>query len=184
MYSKLNEKTLDSERMFEGKIVNVRRDSVELVNGNTSFREVVEHAGGVVVIAVDECNRVYMVRQFRYPVGRVMLEVPAGKLEKGETPLFAAMRELREETGVTAEKLVYFGSTYPSPGFCDEELHIYLALGLTEGEASPDEDEFLTVEKIDIDKLAKMIVRGELQDGKTISAVFMAREYLRNGQHR
>lgn len=184
MYSNLYEKTLDSQQVFEGKIVNVRRDTVELINGKTSFREVVEHSGGVVVLAVDEYERAYMVRQYRYPAGRPMLEVPAGKLEKGEVPLNAAIRELREETGLTAEKIVYFGVTYPSPGFCDEQLHIYLALGLTQGEACPDEDEFLNVEVIELDKLVKMAVRGELQDGKSINAIFIAREYLRNNQRR
>ncbi len=184
MYENLFEKTLDTARVFEGKIINVRHDKVELINGNTSFREVVEHAGGVVILAVDEYNRAYMVRQFRYPIGRAMLEVPAGKLEKGESPLNGAIRELREETGLTADKIVYFGGTYPSPGFCDEQLHLYLALGLTQGEASPDEDEFLNVELVDLDKLVQMAVRGELQDGKSINAIFIAREYLRNGQHR
>ena len=182
MYENLFEKTLDSKQVYEGKIVNVRIDSVELVNGKTSFREVVEHAGGVVILAVDENNRAYMVRQFRYPIGRAMLEVPAGKLEKGEDPLEGAVRELREETGLTAEKLVYFCGTYPSPGFCDEQLHIYLALGLTQGEACPDEDEFLNLEIIDLDELAAMVMRGELQDGKSINAIFMAREYLKNNQ--
>ena len=182
MYENLFEKTLSSKRVFDGKIVNVRWDSVELVNGKTSYREVVEHAGGVVILAVDEKNRAYMVRQFRYPIGRAMLEVPAGKLEKGEDPLEGAIRELREETGLTAEKIIYFGGTYPSPGFCDEQLHIYLALGLTQGEACPDEDEFLNLEVIDLDELAAMIMRGELQDGKSINAIFMAREYLRNNQ--
>lgn len=182
MYENLFEKTLDSKQVFEGKIVNIRLDSVELVNGKTSFREVVEHAGGVVILAVDENNRAYMVRQFRYPIGRAMLEVPAGKLEKGEDPLEGAVRELREETGLTAEQIIYFGGTYPSPGFCDEQLHIYLALGLTQGEACPDEDEFLNLEVIDLDELAAMIMRGELQDGKSINAIFMAREYLRNNQ--
>lgn len=182
MYKNLFEKTLDSKQVFEGKIVNIRLDSVELVNGKTSFREVVEHAGGVVILAVDENNRAYMVRQFRYPIGRAMLEVPAGKLEKGEDPLEGAVRELREETGLTAEQIIYFGGTYPSPGFCDEQLHIYLALGLTQGEACPDEDEFLNLEVIDLDELAAMIMRGELQDGKSINAIFMAREYLRNNQ--
>ena len=123
-----------------------------------------------------------MVRQFRYPIGRAMLEVPAGKLEKGEDPLEGAIRELREETGLTAEKLVYFGGTYPSPGFCDEQLHIYLALGLTHGEACPDEDEFLNLEVIDLDELVQMVMSGKLLDGKSINAIFMAREYLRNHQ--
>ena len=182
MYENLFEKTLSSKQVFEGKIVNVRWDSVELINGKTSYREVVEHAGGVVILAVDEQNRAYMVRQFRYPIGRAMLEVPAGKLEKGEDPLDGAIRELREETGLTAEKIIYFNGTYPSPGFCDEQLHIYLALGLTQGEACPDEDEFLNLEIVELDELANMIMRGELQDGKSINAIFMAREYLRNNQ--
>ena len=182
MYENLFEKTLSSKQVFEGKIVNVRWDSVELINGKTSYREVVEHAGGVVILAVDEQNRAYMVRQFRYPIGRAMLEVPAGKLEKGEDPLDGAIRELREETGLTAEKIIYFNGTYPSPGFCDEQLHIYLALGLTQGESCPDEDEFLNLEIVELDELANMIMRGELQDGKNINAIFMAREYLRNNQ--
>ena len=183
MYENLFEKTLTSEQVYEGKIVNIRLDSVELVNGKTSFREVVEHAGGVVILAVDDNNRAYMVRQFRYPIGRAMLEVPAGKLEKGEDPLEGAIRELREETGLTAEKLVYFGGTYPSPGFCDEQLHIYLALGLTHGEACPDEDEFLNLEVVDLDELVQMVMSGKLLDGKSINAIFMAREYLRNNQN-
>ncbi|MBR6522660.1 MAG: NUDIX hydrolase [Oscillospiraceae bacterium] len=182
MYENLFEKTLTSEQVYEGKIVNIRMDSVELVNGKTSFREVVEHAGGVVILAVDDNNRAYMVRQFRYPIGRAMLEVPAGKLEKGEDPLEGAIRELREETGLTAEKLIYFGGTYPSPGFCDEQLHIYLALGLTHGEACPDEDEFLNLEVVDLDELVQMVMSGKLLDGKSINAIFMAREYLRNHQ--
>ena len=97
--------------------------------------------------------------------------------------LEGAIRELREETGLTAEKLVYFGGTYPSPGFCDEQLHIYLALGLTHGEACPDEDEFLNLEVIDLDELVQMVMSGKLLDGKSINAIFMAREYLRNNQN-
>ncbi len=178
-HSEFYEKPLDSARLLEGKIVNVRRDTVELVNGKTSFREVVEHPGGVVILAVDEQNRAYMVRQYRYPIGKELLEVPAGKLEKGEDPYEGAVRELKEETGLTAEKFIYFGGTYPSPGFCDEQLHIYLALGLSQGEACPDDDEFLRVEIIDLDELAELALNGGLADGKSINAIFMAREYIR-----
>lgn len=178
------EKQLDTERLLEGKVVNVRRDTVELINGKTSFREVVEHSGGVVILAVDEYKRAYMVRQFRYPVGRTMLEVPAGKLEKGETPLTGAIRELKEETGLTADKFVYFGAVYPSPGFCDEQLHMYLALELTQGEPCPDEDEFLAVEPVALDRLVQLAMLGEIQDSKSINAIFLAREYLDNGQRR
>lgn len=176
------EKPLDTTRLLEGRIVNVRRDTVELINGKTAFREVVEHPGGVVILAVDHQKRAYMVRQYRYPIGKELLEVPAGKLERGEAPLDGAIRELKEETGLTAGKLIYFGGTYPSPGFCDEQLYIYLALELSQGEACPDEDEFLRVEAIDLDELAEMALRGELPDGKTINAIFMAREYLRKNQ--
>ena len=179
MYENLFEKTLTSEQVYKGKIVNIRLDSVELVNGKTSFREVVEHAGGVVILAVDDNNRAYMVRQFRYPIGRAMLEVPAGKIEKGEDPLEGAIRELREETGLTAEKLVYFGGTYPSPGFCDEQLHIYLALGITHGEACPDEDEFLEVVRVPLAVLVDDVLQGKITDGKTQVAILKVWELLR-----
>ena len=176
--SEFYERQLASKRLLEGKIVNVREDTVELVNGKSSFREVVEHPGGVVILAVNERREAYMVRQYRYPMGEELLEAPAGKLERGEKPHDGAVRELKEETGLTAGKMIYFGATYPSPGFCDERLHMFLALDLTEGEACPDEDEFLRVSKLGLDELADMAMRGEIPDGKTINAIFFAREYF------
>ena len=119
-----------------------------------------------------------MVRQFRYPFGRMMLEAPAGKLEYGEDPKEAAVRELSEETGFAADELVYLGRCCTSPGFSTEVLHIYLALGLHPGDCHPDQDEFLNVEKIPLQELSRLVMDGEIDDGKTIVAVLKAEKYL------
>jgi len=132
------EKPVASEMKYEGIIVNVHLDKAELHNGALVNREVVEHPGGVTVLPVDEEGNCYMVRQFRYPFGRMMLEAPAGKLEYGEDHRVCAERELSEETGFSADRLVYMGASCSSPGFCSEVLHIYLALGLHAGESHPD----------------------------------------------
>ena len=174
------EKRLETETIYSGRIVTLRRDRVELPNGRTALREVVEHAGGVAVLPVDVEGRAWLVRQFRYPVGRELPEVPAGKLDPGEAPEAGARRELREETGLTAGRLIPLGHEYPSPGFSDEKLWLYLALDLRQGEASPDEDEFLAVEKLPLKELASRAMRGELEDGKTLALVLLAREYLMN----
>ena len=172
------EKKIDGETKYHGVIVDVRLDRAELINGNIVRREVVEHPGGVTIIPVDEDGTVWCVRQYRYPMGREMLETPAGKLEKGEQPLPAAVRELGEETGLEASRLVYLGSCCTSPGFSTEVLHIYLALGLKRGEAHPDEDEFLNVEKHSLATLTDMVMNGEIDDAKTIIAVLKARRFL------
>ncbi len=175
------EKTLSSETLYAGRVVTLQKDRVELINGGSSVREVVRHAGGVVVLPVDGEGRAWLVRQFRYPVGQELLEVPAGKLEPGEEPETGARRELKEETGLTAGRLIPLGFEYPSPGFCDEKLWLYLALDLTQGEAQPDEDEFLAVEKLPLDELAEAALAGRVPDGKSLALLFMAREYLRRG---
>ncbi len=164
--------------MYHGAIVTVRRDRAELINGKIVGREVVEHPGGVAIIPVAEDGTVWCVRQFRYPFGREMLEVPAGKLEKGENHRQCAIRELSEETGLTADELIYLGPCCTSPGFLTEVLHIYIALGLHTGEMHPDNDEFLSVEKHSLDELTDMVMSGEVDDGKTIIAVLKARKYL------
>lgn len=138
----------------------------------------VHHPGGVTIIPVEEDGTVWCVRQFRYPMQREMLEVPAGKLEYGEKPLPAAERELSEETGLTAGRMVYLGACCTSPGFSTEVLHIYLALELRRGEAHPDEDEFLNVEKHSLETLTDMVMAGEIDDAKTIIAVLKARRFL------
>ena len=172
------EKRIDGKTVYEGVIVDVHLDRAELVNGDIVRREVVEHPGGVTVIPVDSDGSVWCVRQFRYPFGRDMLEMPAGKLEKGEEPLPAAVRELGEETGLEAGRMIDLGAVCTSPGFSTEVLHIYLALDLRQGDAHPDEDEFLNVEKHSLDTLTKMVMAGEIDDAKTIIAVLKAGKYL------
>ena len=174
------EKRIDGEEKYKGIIVRVVLDRAELHTGKIVKREVVEHPGGVGVLPVDEEGNCYMVRQFRYPFQRTMLEMPAGKLEYGEEPLPAAMRELSEETGFTADEIVELGSCCSSPGFCTERLHLYLALGLHAGASHPDQDEYLNVEKIPLETLSQMVMKGEIDDAKTIVAVLKAEKILRS----
>ncbi len=157
--------------MYDGKILHIRRDTVELPNGREAIREVVDHNGGVCVLALDGEGRVLMVRQFRYPYKEVLRELPAGKLERGEDPYAAAMRELKEETGATTPSLQSLGELYPSPGYCGEIIHMYLAQELDFGAANPDDDEFLQVERIPLDELTEDILSGKIRDAKTIAAV-------------
>ena len=172
------EKRLDGEEKYSGIIVKVHLDHAELVNGDVVRREVVEHPGGVGVLPVDENGDCLMVRQFRYPFSRMMLEIPAGKKEYGEDPLDCAVRELSEETGLTADEFIYLGPCATSPGFSTEVLHLYLALGLHRGLSHPDEDEFLDVEKYSLRELSGMVMRNELDDAKTVIAVLKAEKIL------
>ena len=172
------EKKIDSKTEFKGIVVNIRSDVVELHNGKHVPREVVEHTGGVAIVPVTGDGRVLMVRQYRYPMAEELLEVPAGKLDRGEAHFDCAVRELSEETGCTAGRLVFLGATYPSPGFCEEILYIYLALDLQYGEMHLDEDEFLSVEPVPMDELVDMIMANELPDGKTIIGILKAKRYL------
>ena len=172
----MTEKTLEQEYVYQGKIVRIRRDIALLPNGRQSVREVCDHVGGVAVLPVDEDGFVYLVRQFRYPYGEVLLEIPAGKMDQGpEGHLACGVRELREETGLTAERMIYLGRMYPSPGFLDEVLHLYAATGLHQGACQPDEDEFLQVERLPLETVCRMIADDEIRDGKTIAAVLRAK---------
>lgn len=175
-----HETATKKEYVYRGKIINVRRDEVAFPNGKESTREIVEHRGAVAVAAVDEEGCIYLVRQFRYAFGEELLEIPAGKLEEGEETahLEAATRELREETGLTAQKVDYLGVIYPSVGMLTERIHIYLARGLTQGEMDLDEDEFLNVERIPVRELEAMVRRGEIRDAKTISTLFLIQDKI------
>lgn len=171
---KLIEEKLSGEEIFSGHVFSVHLDKVKIADGSIRQREVVEHRGGVGVVAVDEDGCVYMVRQFRYAVGKALLEIPAGKLEKGEEPLSSAKRELAEETGCTAENWQDLGIMYPTPGYCSEALHIFMATGLHRGKQCLDDGEILTVEKIPLEKIVDMIMSGEVKDGKTVFGILKA----------
>ena len=172
------EKKLRRVNSYNGIIVNVHVDQVELIDGYKTMREVVEHPGGVTIIPVDSDGNVYCVRQFRYPYGTHLLETPAGKMEKGEDPYECAVRELSEETGITAGQMIDLGKIYTSPGFSDETLYIYLALDLSFGERHPDKGELLDSRLIPLDTLVDMAMNNEISDGKTVVAVLKAKRYL------
>lgn len=178
----LEEKTLESETLFDGKIIHVHRDKVELPNGRTSYREVVAHSGGVMVAPLLPDDNLIFVRQFRYPYHQVVLELPAGKLEKGEDPLEAGIRELGEEVGAKAQKVVSMGKLYPTPGYCGEIIHLFLATGLTLGAQHPDEDEFLEKVEIPLEEAVEMVMRGEIMDAKTIAGVMKINQMKIKGE--
>ena len=176
-----SEKTVSSEVKFQGNIIKLRVDTVALPNGNTATREVVEHSGGVAVLPVDTEGLVYLVRQFRKPFDRTLLEAPAGKLSPGEEHRDCGMRELQEETGFTAAKVDYLGYILPTPGFANEVIHLYLARELTAGEQNPDEDEFVNVEKYTFAQVTDMCLGGEISDAKTVAAVMRAAAIINRG---
>lgn len=163
----LDEIQLEREVLYDGKILRLERDRVKLPNGNTAWREICRHPGGVCVLAVTPQGEVLFVRQFRYAYGTTLLELPAGELEPGEEPLPAALRELEEETGYQAAKLHYMGEMYPTPGCMDEVLHLYYGDDLQKTQAHPDEDEFLELVKIPLEQALEMVFAGELPDAKT-----------------
>ena len=165
------EKTLSTKQIYDGKILGLRVDTVELPGGNTATREVVEHSGGVCVAALDEKDRLLFVRQFRYPHGRVLLELPAGKINKGEDPAACGFRELIEETGYRAGTYFSLGEFIPSSAYLEEVIYLYFASDLTLVGQNLDEDEFLSVERIPLDKAEEMVLSGEIRDGKTIALV-------------
>jgi len=165
------EKTISSERIYDGKIINLRKDLVELENGNNASREIVEHSGGVGILAVDSDGQILMVRQYRCGVGRMSLEIPAGKLNLGENPEECGRRELEEETGFIPGYFEAMGFIDPSPAYLSEKIYIYLAGDLISAKQSLDPDEFLSVEKLSIDRAVEMCMTGEITDAKTLVAV-------------
>lgn len=168
------EKTLDSQMMYDGRIIKVYKDNVELADGKKSFREVVRHSGGVVILAFKDEDTILLVKQYRYPTGETVLELPAGKLEKGEDPFEAAKRELEEETGYCANKWTDLGYINTSPGFSDEKLYLYLAQDLEYTHCHPDEGEIIQAFEYKYDDVLKMIDNGEINDAKTICGLMRA----------
>ena len=174
----LIEKKVSSENVFDGVLLHVYKDDIELPNGNSAVREYIKHQGAVCVVPVTDNMEVVAVKQYRYPIGRVTIEIPAGKLDKGEDILDAAKRELSEETGVECADIEYMGGLYPSVAYTDEIIHMYVAKNLVYGEAHTDDDEFLNVVKIPLGEFVDMIMDGKIQDSKTMAAVLrVARMY-------
>lgn len=174
----LAEKTVESQVVYRGVIVNVRMDRAELINGKVVNREVVEHPGGVCVLPLHDDGTVSVVRQFRYPFQQVVTELPAGKLERGENHRLCGLRELEEEVGMIPGEFLYLGCLYTSPGFSDEVLHMYLARDLHQGTVHPDEDEFLETDRMPLSELLDRVMSGEIQDAKTVALVLKAARYL------
>ena len=174
----LFEKTVDSEPVFDGKIIKVKKDKAELENGEIVNRELVIHPGGVCIIAVTDENEILMVKQYRYPFQTVLTELPAGKLEFGEDHREAGLRELKEETGATCEKFEYLGVCYPSVAYLTEKIHMYLATGLSFDKQHLDDDEFLDVIKVKLDDAVEMVMNNELPDAKTQCAILKAAKIL------
>ncbi len=176
------EKTVSSEHIFKGRIIDVKLDKVMMPSGELADREIVGHPGGVGIVAITDDNKIIMVKQYRKPLEKAIYEIPAGKLDPNEEVEVCGKRELLEETGATAENFEYLGFMYPSPGFTDEVTHIYLATGLSFGNANPDDDEFLDIEFFDMETVKEMIMNNEINDGKTIMGFFKAVERLKGGK--
>lgn len=175
----LTERTVEHTRPYEGVIVDVDLDKAVLPNGRIATREVVVHPGGVAVLPLNDDGTVTVVRQYRYPFSQVLTEIPAGKLDPGEEPRTGALRELKEEIGAQVGELIDLGAIYPSPGFCQEVLYLYLARDLTYGDCCPDEDEFLEVARVPFDSLAEQVMGGGIRDGKTVAAVLKTKLLLK-----
>lgn len=174
------EKTMKSEKIYEGKIVNLRIDTVELPDKKYSKREIVEHPGGVGIITIINNNSLVLVKQYRKAVEDFLWEIPAGKLEVNEEPRETAIRELSEETGYEAKKLTYITEFYTSPGYCNEKIHLFLAQDLVEVDSKPDPGEFIEKAIVSLDDCQKMLDRGEIIDSKTIIAIYYARQFLQS----
>lgn len=172
------EKTLSSQVIYEGRIVNLRREVVELANGETSEREIIDHEPAVVILPVQSKDEIYLIRQYRKPFEETLIEAPAGMVNPGEDFLIAAQRELREETGLQAATWISVGQAYPAPGFCNEALILYLAFDLTHGDTEFDHDENIELLKVSLDEMAEWVQQGTIKDAKTQLLYYRLRDYF------
>lgn len=170
----LEEKGFKSQRIYDGRVINLRIDTVELPNGRQATREIIEHPGAVCIAALTADEKIVLVRQYRRPIDQIILEAPAGKLDKDEDPLACAQRELKEETGYLAGRWNLVSRFYTTPGFSDEVMYLYLAQDLEEAKQCPDEDEFVEVEYMPLQEAWELVLQGQLNDAKTMIAILAA----------
>jgi len=177
---KFEEKTISSKKIFEGRVISVKVDEVILPNGNTSTRELVTHPGAVAIIPITNEGKIVLVEQYRKPLERSIIEIPAGKLEKGEKPEYTAIRELEEETGYGSKNFTFVQSFATSPGFADEVIHIYAARDLyrIENPAGLDEDEFVELLEVTLEQAEQMIREERIYDAKTVFAIMWMKNIL------
>ncbi len=181
MDHKPNYKILKSGVVFKGKVFDLKVDEIEYSSGNRGIREVALHPGGAVAVALTEAGRILLVHQFRYPFQKFLYELPAGKLDVNEDPEKCARRELEEETGYTASRVIKLGSINTTPGFCTEILHIFLATGLKAGRHNREEGEHgMEIHEFPVEEIEEMIINGTITDAKTISGIFLLKSYLSN----
>jgi ADP-ribose pyrophosphatase len=180
MDDNLFEEKVSSREVFKGKVVELYFDEVRLPNNKIVTREKVLHPGAVAVVPVNKNNEILLVKQYRYPIDKVLIEIPAGKLDSNEPPVECAERELEEEVGAVDGKFTHLTTIYTSPGFCNEKMDIYLVQDFMEKRGKPDDDEFLNIVKIHFDECIRMISSGEISDAKSIIGILMARDYLKN----
>jgi ADP-ribose pyrophosphatase len=176
----LFEKQISSKQVYNGNLLKIFMDEVELENGKIATREFVKHPGGACVAALNEKNELFFVKQFRYPYGKVVLELPAGKLDPNEPPLQTAIRELKEETGMTTGEMISIGELYPSPGYTDEIIYLYACRVESQGEKDLDDDEFLEVESIPIEEAVSMVLENKIKDSKSQVAILKTAKLLEN----
>ena len=173
----MNYKLLKSEILYKGKVFDHQVDEIEYESGNKSIREIAIHPGGAVVVPIQDDGKIILVKQFRYPLQKKLIELPAGKLDKGEDPLICATRELEEETGYKVKEIKKLGEIYTAPGYCTEILHIYSAKGLTPGNHNREEGEHgMEILELSLNQVEEMILKGEITDAKTIVGIY----YLKN----
>ena len=177
-----SETQLESRTVFEGRVITVTFDKVRLENGAEGTREVVHHHGGACIAALTDRDEIYLVRQYRYALGQELWELPAGKLEQGEDPFEAAKRELEEECGLTADHYTSLGEFYPTVGYDTEIIYTWVATGLHETNMHLDADEFLTPDRVPLEKAYEMVMRGEIKDGKTIAGILKLKALLNEGK--
>lgn len=178
-FKNLEEIMIDSKEIFDGQVVHLFKDTVQLPNGKNATRETIRHIGAVAIVPLTDDGKVIVERQFRYPLAQVITEIPAGKLDsKTEERLAAAKRELEEETGFTADEWIELGDYYPAAAYCDERITMYLARGLHTGTRNLDEDEFLNIISVDLNELVEDIMQGKISDGKTQVALLKVNQLL------